>query len=44
MHRSLCVDMDNIQSMADAKEARLEERIGELEKENVELHKRASTG
>lgn len=36
MNRSLCADWDNVQSTSNVKEARLEDRIGELEKENAE--------
>lgn len=42
-NKSLHADRDILQSTTDAKEARLEEKIDELEKENAELHEWAST-
>lgn len=42
-NRGLRAERDNIQSTTDAKEARLEERIDELEKDNAELYECAST-
>lgn len=36
-NRGIRADRDNVRSMAKAKKARLEERIGKLKKENVEL-------
>lgn len=41
-NRSLRVDWDNVQSIAEVREVRLEERIGDLEKENFELLERIS--
>lgn len=41
-NRTLRSERDNILSTAEAKEARLEERIGELDKENSELLERVS--
>lgn len=40
---TLHADRHNVQSMAEAREARLEERKGELEKENSELLEQIST-
>lgn len=37
VNRTLHSERDNVQLMAEAKEARLKERISELEKENSEL-------
>lgn len=37
MRESFCADRDNVRSTIEAKKARLEERIGNLERENVEL-------
>lgn len=42
MNRSLRTDRDNVRSTTDAKEARLGERIGELERDNAELHEQIS--
>lgn len=42
-NRTLQFEWDNIQSMTEAKEARIEERIDKLEKENSELLERIST-
>lgn len=36
-NKTLRADRDNLQSTAEAREARLEERIGELEKYNFDL-------
>lgn len=36
-NKSIHADRDNVRSTTEAKETRLEERIGKLEKENTEL-------
>lgn len=42
VNKSLHAGRDNVRSTAEANEAKLEERIGELEKENAKLHERVS--
>lgn len=41
-NKALCFERDNSLSAAEAKEARLEERVGELGKENSELYDRVA--